>query len=89
MPRNLGELGEMFSHEEVRELRQGDQTEIQKLRHDKKMLEEKIFRLKKLSQPFLSEMFNVQSEQIPPGNCSLHWALVLSAWVELLEINGF
>ena len=36
-----------------------------------------------LSQPFLSEMFNVQSEQIPPGNCSLHWALVLSAWVEL------
>ena len=68
MPRNLGELGEMFSSEEVRELRQGDQAEIQNLRHEKKILEEKIFRRKKLSQPFLSEMFNVQSDQIPPGN---------------------
>ena len=64
MPRNLGELGEMFSSEEVRELRQEDQTEIQKLRHDKKMLEEKILRLKKLSEPFMAEMFNVQASVI-------------------------
>ena len=61
----------MFSSEEVRELRQGDQTEIQKLRHDKKMLEEKILRLKKLSEPLMAELFNVQSDQIPPGNCSV------------------
>ena len=41
------------------------------VRHDKKMLEEKILRLKKLTQPLMAEMFNVQSDQIPPGNCSV------------------
>ena len=56
MPRNLGELGEMFSSEEVRELRQGDRTEIQKLRTEKKMLEEKISSLKKLSEPLMAEL---------------------------------
>ena len=45
MPRDLGELGLMYSSEEVRELRQGDQAQIKKLKVDKKMLEEKISRL--------------------------------------------
>ena len=57
MPRNLGELGEMFSKDEVEELRQDDQTEIKKLKADKKRLEEKISRLTRLSQPLLAEFF--------------------------------
>ena len=58
MPRDLGELGLMYSSEEVRELRQGDQAQIQKLEADKKMLEEKISRLSKLTPP----------HQMPAGN---------------------
>ena len=61
MPRDLGELGLMYSSEEVRELRQGDQAKIQKLEADKKMLEEKISRLSSL-----------QSDQMPAGNISLY-----------------
>ena len=57
MPRDLGELGLMYSSEEVRELRQQDQAKIQKLEADKKMLEEKISRLSKLVPP----------HQIPAG----------------------
>ena len=71
MPRDLGELGEMFSSEEVRELRQGDHQEIKKLKADKKSLEDKIARLARLSQPLLEEL----SEEIPAGNNSPHWSM--------------
>ena len=64
MPRDLGELGLMYSSEEVRELRQGDQAQIKKLKVDKKMLEEKISRLSKPG--------SLQSDQMPAGNISLH-----------------
>ena len=68
MPRDLGELGEMFSSEEVGELRRGDRQEIKKLKADKKSLEDKIAKLARLSQPLLEEL----SEQIPAGNNSPH-----------------
>ena len=71
MPRNLGELGEMFSKKEVEELRQDDQAKIKKLKVDKKMLEEKISRLTRLSKPFLAEFF---PNQIPAGYNSPHWS---------------
>ena len=58
MPRDLGELGLMYSKEEVRELRQGYKARIQKLKADKEMLEEKISRLSKLTPP----------HQMPAGN---------------------
>ena len=45
MPWDLGELGVMYSSEEVMELRQEDQAKIQKLETYKKMLEEKISKL--------------------------------------------
>ena len=57
MPRDLGELGVMYSREEVRELRQGDQAKIQRLKARCWMLEEKISRLSSL-----------QSDQMPTGN---------------------
>ena len=69
MPRDFGELGVIYSSEEVRELRQGDQAQIKKLEADKKMLEEKISRLSKLAPPSLDSL---QSHQMPPGNISLH-----------------
>ena len=58
MPRDLGELGLMYSREEVMELRQQDQAQIEKLEADKEMLEEKISRLSKLVPP----------HQMPAGN---------------------
>ena len=72
MPMNLGDLGERYSSEEVRELRKQDQAEIKKLKADKKMLEEKISRL---SRPPLLAKFSpgsLQSDQMPAGNISLH-----------------
>ena len=69
MPRDLGDLGVMYSSEEVRELRQGDQAQIQKLEADKKMLEKKISRLSKLALPSPGSL---QSDQMPAGNISLH-----------------
>ena len=65
MPRDLGELGLMYSREEVRELRQGDQAQIEKLEADKKLLEEKISRLSKLAPPSPDSL---QSHQMPAGN---------------------
>ena len=47
----------MYSREEVRELRQGDQAKIQRLKARCWMLEEKISRLSSL-----------QSDQMPAGN---------------------
>ena len=64
MPRNLGELGEMFSREEVEDLRHDDQAKIKKLKADNKMLEEKISKLSRLSQPLLAELF---PDQIAAG----------------------
>ena len=68
MPMNLGDLGERYSSEEVRELRKQDKAEIKKLKADKKMLEEKISRL---SRPKFSPG-SLQSDQMPAGNFSLH-----------------
>ena len=71
---NLGELGEMYSSEEVRELRQWDRAEIEKLKVDKKMLEEKISELSRLAQPFVAKLFpgslHLQSPELPAGNNS-------------------
>ena len=74
MPRDLGELGLMYSSEEVMELRQGDQAQIKKLKVDKKMLEEKISELSRLAQPFVAKLFpgslHLQSPELPAGNNS-------------------